>query len=178
MLFWAGLFAQTEYSLNRDTSFVVFKKGMKIEFYADRISAKPSGGFIIADSAAYLISSISFRKVRFLQDKNNQLEGLIHLQKLKIENLSNQKKLLEKQLETEQKALANLREISQRKSEVGKEAIGKLRAFRRKGVLFSSFVGLVGGLLWTRKTDSGLTKIIKPAFVTGSALVLSFALFR
>lgn len=174
----ASLFAQGSLSLNERDSFLPLKKNTRFGIYKNRTDRAPTYRFVLSDSVSYLISSNAWMQNLFYRDKAGQVDSLVTLYELRIDNLKAQTALIMQQLKTEQKAFDQLKEVSDAKSEIAEASIEKAKSLRRKGIYFSAFLGLVGGFLWIKDSDSQAMKIAKPVVTTVGSTYLSFTIFR
>ena len=163
-------------SLEELGGYFPFNQGMRISIYDPATSR--SRTFILGDTTAYLINQKDFRRSIFYRMKARELDSLIVLKNLKIANLEAQRDLMTGQLETEQKAFGELQRVSDLKDQIAQDSIDKLRQFRRKSLLLGTFMGVVGGLLWVKDSDSSVLQIGKPVAVGGAGFFLSFTMFK
>lgn len=177
IFFISLVYTQTQLSLNNPKKYYIFSKGMKLEFYNPG-GTKPFGGFIVGDTLMYLIGSRAFTEAVYYKQKGVGVDSLNSLYELRIKNLLEIKSVMEKQITAEQKAFDEMKLISEKRDKIALEAIEKAESFRTKGILFSSFAGLVAGLLWNGDNDSDLLKIIKPLAMAGGGFFLSYTIFK
>lgn len=167
------------------TVFLDKREGGRISFpgntlieFKTRLPAKPiRGQFVIGDSNAVLISHNRFDSLLMISRRCEILDSLRSLNGSVIQNLKEQRSLLEAHLQKEREAFSKLENISQIKSEIGRESFESYEKLQRKGLFYSAFLGLIGGLLWVRDSDSNWVKGLKPAGVCFSAVYLGKQIF-
>jgi hypothetical protein len=163
---------------SREGGFIKFPKGTRIDFKTAAPAKFVQGGFFIGDSAAMLISHNRFQTLMMIYQRSRILDSLRNLNGSVIQNLKEQRTLLEAHLQKEQEAFAKLENISQIKSEISEKSFAAYEKLQRKGLYYSAFLGLIGGLLWVRDSDSDWVKGLKPAGVCISAVYLSKQIFH
>ena len=153
------------------------RSGYKIEIYETPAATRPTGGFILSDSLAYIVGLRDYLDKIRLEQRNRHLDSLQVLLQMRIDNYNDQVMLLKQQLETEQRAFEQLQALSATKDAIAQDSIDLLRRYRRKGMLLGGAVGLIAGALWTKGGDSNAVRIAKPAGLALGGVYLGFTIF-
>lgn len=165
LLAGADLLAQPEdVSFNQKNTFITLKRGEMILFYKNKNAAivAPVGGIVIADSVSYIMSENDFKQKIYYRMKTGVLDTLITLYRDAKKNLESQRELMLGQIELEKKFNAQALELLNTKKQIAEDAIAELKKRKFRAILYTFALGATGGALWTKETDAGAVKWLKP----------------